>query len=185
MRTFIAIEIPKIVKEIIEQFENQLKSEKAKITWVKPDNVHITLKFLGEVEESKIPEIHNTLKICVSKQKPFDIEVAGSGVFPNFTRPRVLWVGLKKGTEELKNIAQSIDNELEKFGFKKEERDFKPHLTIGRVKFIHNPQEFLQKMNSEEFKGEMFTAREILIMKSDLKPTGAIYTKLHIIEFVV
>jgi 2'-5' RNA ligase len=57
MRTFIAIEIPKIVKEIIEQFENQLKSEKAKITWVKPDNVHITLKFLGEVEESKIPEI--------------------------------------------------------------------------------------------------------------------------------
>jgi 2'-5' RNA ligase len=106
-------------------------------------------------------------------------------VFPNFTRPRVLWVGLKKGTEELKNIAQSIDNELEKMGFKKEERDFKPHLTIGRIKFIPNPQKFLQKMNSEEFKGEMFTAREILIMKSDLKPTGAIYTKLHIIEFVV
>lgn len=96
MRTFVAIEIPENIKEIIEQFENRLKSERAKITWVKPDKVHITLKFLGEVEESKISEIYNTLKICVSEQKVFDIEVAGSGVFPNFTRPRVLWVGLKK-----------------------------------------------------------------------------------------
>lgn len=85
----------------------------------------------------------------------------------------------------MKNIAQSIDNELEKFGFKKEERDFKPHLTIGRVKFISDPQKFLQKMNSQEFKVETFTAREILIMKSDLKPSGAVYTKLHNIEFAV
>ena len=106
----------------------------------------------------------------------------GTGGFPNLNRPRVIWVGLKKGSEELKTLSKSIDNELEKLGFQKEKRGFSPHLTIGRVKNIYNIHEFVKKMNSVEFKGGSFTADEILIMKSDLKPTGAVYTKLHTIK---
>ena len=182
MRTFIAIAIPKNIKDKIGVYEEPLKKEKAKISWVKPENIHITLKFLGEVEENKISEIYEALKKCVSNQKPFDIEVMGTGGFPNLNRPRVIWVGLKKGSEELKTLAKSIDNELEKLGFQKEKRGFSPHLTVGRVKSIYNIHEFVKKMNSVEFKGDTFTADEILIMKSDLKPTGAVYTKLHTIK---
>jgi len=178
MRTFIAIGVPKNIKNQIAVYEELIKKEKTKISWVKPDNIHITLKFLGEVEENKISEIYEALKKCVSNQKPFDIEVMGTGGFPNLNRPRVIWVGLKKGSDELKNLAKSIDNELEKLGFRKEKRGFSPHLTIGRVKSIYNIHEFVKMMNSVEFKGDTFTADEILIMESDLKPTGAVYTKL-------
>lgn len=182
MRTFIAIGIPKNIKDKIGVYEEPLRKERAKISWIKPENIHITLKFLGEVEENKIQEIYEALKKCVSNQKPFDIEVIGTGGFPNLNRPRIIWVGLKKGSEELKTLAKSIDNELEKLGFRKEKRGFSPHLTVGRVKNIYNIHEFVEKMNSVEFKGDTFTADEILIMKSDLKPTGAVYTKLHTIK---
>ena len=182
MRTFIAISIPKNIKDKIGIYEEPLKKQKVKISWVKPENIHITLKFLGEVEENKIPEIYEALKKCVSNKNPFEIEVIGTGGFPNLSRPRVIWVGLKKGSEELKILAKSIDNELEKLGFQKEKRGFSPHLTIGRVKSIYNIDKFVKKMNSIEFKGETFTAEEVSIMKSDLKPTGAVYTNLHTIK---
>ncbi len=183
MRTFIAIEISEEIKNAIDLYAAPLKREKAKISWVKPSNVHITLKFLGEVSSEKIPEIYDSLVRCVMGKKPFEIEVTGTGGFPNLKRPRIIWVGLKKGSEELKNLAASIDNELRKIGFQKEKREFKPHLTIGRVKYIDDIDRFVKKMNSEEFKGGIFTAEEILIMRSELKPTGAVYTKLHSIKF--
>ncbi len=183
MRTFIAIEVPKEIKNAVEIYVNPLKKEKAKISWVKPENIHITLKFLGEVAEDKIPEIYESLKKCLVGQKPFDIEVTGTGGFPNLSRPRVFWVGLKNGAVELKNLAKSIDNELNKHGFPRDKRDFNPHLTIGRVKYIDNIKKFVKKMNILDYKGGFFTAKEVLIMKSDLKPTGAVYTKLQTIKF--
>ena len=178
MRTFIAIDVSDEVRRAVGTFTSALKKEKARVSWVKPGNVHITLKFLGEIDEEKIPGINEAIKICALNQKPFEIEIKGSGGFPNLHRPRVIWVGLTEGTEELKRLAGALDNELSKLGFQKEKRAFKPHLTVGRVKAVIDTESFIEKMQSIDFYGGRFTAVEMSLMKSDLKPTGAEYTKL-------
>ena len=183
MRTFIAIDIPENIKDSIELYVSPLKGERAKITWVKSGNVHITLKFLGEIPEEKVPEIYKCLEKCVKGLKPFEVEITGAGGFPDMRRPRIIWVGLKKGTDELKKLANSIDDELSNLDFEKEKRGFKPHLTIGRVKYINDISGFIDKMSRLKFEGGTFTADEIFIIKSELKPTGAVYTKLESIKF--
>ncbi|MFC1557758.1 RNA 2',3'-cyclic phosphodiesterase [candidate division KSB1 bacterium] len=182
MRTFIAIDVSDEVRRAVGAFTSVLKRENARVSWVKPENVHITLKFLGEIDKEKIPGINEAIQVCARNQKPFEIEIKGSGGFPNLNRPRVIWVGMTEGAEELKRLAGAVDNELSKLGFQKEKRAFKPHLTIGRVKTINDTESFIEKMNSTDFYGGRFTAGEMLLMKSDLKPTGAEYTKLETVN---
>lgn len=153
MRTFIAIDVSDEARRAVGTFTSALKKEKARVSWVKPGNVHITLKFLGEIDEEKIPEINNAIRVCAKEQKPFEIEIKGSGGFPNLHRPRVIWVGLTEGAEELKRLAGAVDNELYKLGFQKEKRAFKPHLTVGRVKAVVDNESFIEKMQSTEFYG--------------------------------
>ena len=182
MRTFIAIDVSDEVRSAVGTFTSALKKEKARVSWVKPENVHITLKFLGEIDEEKIPEIIGALQECSKKQKPFEITIKGSGGFPNLKKPRIIWVGMTEGIEELKSLAGAADNELSKLGFEKEKRAFKPHLTIGRVKALIDNESFIKKIQSTEFYGGRFTAGKISLMKSDLKPSGAEYTKLETIN---
>ena len=183
IRTFIAIEIPAGVKSDISNWQDKLRDIVDGIKWVKSDNIHITLKFLGNIEEKMIPQLKTAIERSAENVDPFEIEVKGEGCFPNVNRPRIVWVGVDNGKDTLSRIAAKIEIECSKLGFEKENRPYRPHLTIGRVKkFIKNTEELRRYFSESPFRSEVFTADEIILMKSDLKPDGPVYTPLEIIK---
>ena len=173
LRCFIAIEIPETIKKSIADIIDTLKKSGSDIKWVPNENIHITLQFLGETEESLIPDIKEALYKILAPYSPFYIKIAGVGCFPSEKRPRVIWVGLEE-SQALRNLYKDIATEMVKFGYQKEERGFTPHVTIGRVKSNRNMGELLRRL--EEFKVADFPGFEvqnIRLMKSELKPSGA------------
>ena len=181
IRTFIAIEIPETLRQKIAAVQDELKKEKGRVSWTKPGKIHLTLKFLGDVEENRIWDVSEAVKKGVGPIKSFNFEVKNLGAFPNIRRPRVLWVGIENPTNQLTKLAQNIEDELNKIGYPKEKLKFSPHLTIGRVKSALN-ERFIYRIKNMNFEGVEVEVKEILVMKSDLKPTGAIYIPLYKIE---
>jgi len=179
IRTFIAIAIPETVRQQIGKLQSELKTIGGKVRWVKPDSMHLTLKFLGEVPEGDIEKIGNQVQQAIESVEPFALQIVGSGCFPNSKRPRVLWLGISGRADVLKKLAERIEANLVKLGFRRERREFTPHLTLGRVKSISGIAPLIEKMGLLDFDSEPFEVREILVMKSDLKPTGAEYSVLR------
>jgi len=180
LRLFIAIDIPDEIKRAISELIGRLKKTGSDVKWVRPETVHITLKFLGEVEESKIKAITDRLEMISKRHAPFELEAVGTGVFPDYSRPRVLWIGIRQN-EEVQKIYEEINTELKALGFEEENRAFKPHLTIGRVKSrsgLNQTLKTLRGFSKRDF-GKI-SVKEILLMKSTLKPTGAEYEKIHV-----
>lgn len=182
IRTFIAIEIPDSVQTKIAQLQDELKQEREHISWPRAQNIHLTLKFLGDVEESLLPDIIKELTSVCTTQTPFDFEIKNLGCFPSFKRARVLWVGIDSPGQQLAGLAKKIEAGLIQFGFSKENRKFNPHLTIGRVRSPLS-NNFVDKIKEISFFGGKITAEEVAAIKSDLKPTGAVYTPLARIKF--
>lgn len=180
MRTFVAIEIESGIKDKIAKLVEELAKRNVKVGWVKKESIHLTLKFLGEIEEKRLKEISNRLKEISSRMSPFKIRIEGAGWFPEgSSKPRVLWVGVKY-PKDLKNLWEEIEKEMERIGFKPEGREFSPHITIGRVKErggIGDVMEILKKYTSNFF-GEM-EVRRIVLFQSILKPDGAEYKPLE------
>jgi len=179
LRTFIAIDIPEPQKERIASLQDRLRRLGGRIGWTRPEGIHLTLKFLGDVEEERVPLVAEAVARAASSTAPFEIEIAGAGAFPNLRRPRVLWVGITEPTGRLKGLARAIEQELVPLGFPPEGRDFSPHLTLGRVKDPRDVEPVVRALQQANFAGGTFVAREVRVMKSDLKPTGAEYTALH------
>ena len=140
--------------------------------------MHITLKFLGEVKEDKIEEVYKTTEKFVTGIKKFEVSLQGLGGFPNMKRPRVIWIGVEKGKEILAELYPKVEEEFFKIGFAKENRGFTPHLTIGRVKSPKNLERLAAEVNKTQFQTEEFEIKEVVVMKSTLLPTGAVYTPL-------
>ncbi len=178
IRTFICFEIPVSVKEQIVKLQNELKSFGRGVRWINPDGIHLTLKFLGDVPEENIDNIAEAVKSAVKGITPVTIKIANAGSFPNFKRPRVLWIGVEETTGQLGKIHDLIEHELEKLGYDKENRKFSPHLTLGRVKSSEGIEKISNELANTEINFGEFTAAEIIIMKSDLKQSGAVYTSL-------
>ncbi|KPL02733.1 MAG: hypothetical protein AMJ73_08350 [candidate division Zixibacteria bacterium SM1_73] len=178
MRTFIAVELPEQIKKQIEVLQVPLKKTNAFVSWVKPGNIHITLKFLGEVPEEKIDEVFSATELALKGAKSFKMNLKGMGAFPDFRRPRVIWIGTGKGGEELSDMANKIEDEMEKIGYPKEKRKFSPHFTIGRVKSPKNIEKLVELVKSADFETEDIEVNEVTVMKSQLHPAGAIYTPL-------
>lgn len=177
VRTFIAIEISDSVREKIAALQENLKKAGERISWTKPGNIHLTLKFLGDVEENQIEAIADAVNRSAKGIRSFSYQVRNLGAFPNIRRARVLWVGVENKTDELTELANRLEDELSKIGFKKEKHKFKPHLTIGRVKSRLGEQ-FIKRFEKLDFSENEVRVEEINVIKSDLKPTGAIYTPL-------
>jgi 2'-5' RNA ligase len=176
-RGFIAIEIEPFQKLIL--FENDIKHSGAQVKLVEPHNIHITLKFLGDTMESLIDEIEKIIKNTVKHIKPFKIKLSGSGVFPNENYIKVVWIGIRdKGI--IGEIAGKIDQDLTKFGFKKEQRRFSPHLTIARIKTVKNKEKLLKTVNNySDIEFKEIEINSIKLKKSELTPKGPIYTTLR------
>ncbi len=180
MRCFIAIEIDKNLKSEIQKIVSELKRSKADIKWVSIEGFHLTLKFLGEIKEETAKKIETRLRKVCKAHPEFSLSVTGTGVFPDYSRPRVLWIGIER-SEPLRRLFESIEEEMQKLGFEKETRRFNPHITIGRVKSQRGIKETLKDLRRyREHNFGKIDVTGISLMKSILKPTGAIYETLYI-----
>jgi len=133
IRTFIAIELPENIHNKLQKLQDDLRASMPDVRWTKPTNIHLTLKFLGDVEASRIDRIGEILKGIARNYSPFEMNLAGIGAFPNSRKPSIIWTGVEKGAGQLIEIAKNIESAMEKIGFPKEKRPFKPHLTVGRI----------------------------------------------------
>lgn len=183
MRIFIAIEIPEGVRNLLGQIQTHLKYAGADVKWVVKENVHLTLKFLGEVSEDKISYIKSILDEIGKSTKSFELNLKDIGAFPKIEYPRVIWVGLGKGAPESKALAERIDEALSKIGFQKETRPFASHLTIGRVRSPKNREVLKEKIESYQLSTISYQLiGSVILFQSTLTPRGSIYTKLHEVQ---
>jgi len=184
IRTFICIPLPKEIIIQLRDYQIFLKTFGRGVRWVRPAGMHITLKFIGDIEESQVEEIEDKIKIVAKDFSPFDVTIKGTGAFPYLERPKVFWLGIEEPTHSLEKMHDQVQMELAKIGYPREERSFSPHLTMGRVKFsdktIPKIASALERKPIEECS---FTANEIVLMKSDLESTGAIYTPISAFPF--
>ena len=182
MRTFIAVEVPDAVKVRIEEFENLLKGAGTDIKWGEPGNIHITLKFLGNIEPDKPAAIREGLSAALEATSPFDLKLGRAGAFPDLNRPRVFWVSVDEGRDRLTAMQQRIESELHRRGFVREERPFSPHLTIGRVRSPKGLAKLTELVRTTSFETDPFPVTRVAVVKSDLKPDGPVYTVMDHVE---
>lgn len=178
MRTFIAVELQQDVVDSINNFllktTNEIKNNK--VSWVKKENLHITLKFLGEIEENKVEEVEKILSEISKSKKSFEVEVKEIGVFPNLSFPRVIWIGIKDDTNSLLSIVNLLEKKLCEHGFKKEDKEFVAHLTIARIKKLNNLSEiknYVEKHKNVDFGKNK--VNNITFFQSILRPEGPEY----------
>jgi RNA 2',3'-cyclic 3'-phosphodiesterase len=188
IRAFIAIEIPDDVRAAIADAQARLKRARlgVKVSWTKPENWHLTLQFLGYVEEATIGRISQSLAALAEQHTAFDIPVRGAGAFPNEKSPRVLWVGCEdcavvgaRHVVPLRELAHAVQEAMKQFGFEPEHREFSAHLTLGRIKFPQPDVALTKALDS--IKDEVFgvmRVEAIHLFQSQLHPAGSIYSKL-------
>lgn len=179
IRSFLAIEFPDSLKEIVAGYIKDLKQVPSKIRWVSPSQVHLTLKFFGSVSQEQVEKILQALSPVLMEYPQFHLCLKGIGAFPNLFRPRVIWAGLGGEIEILQEVYLAVEQALTLLGIPKEDRPLHPHLTLGRnkLKELNDP---LYHLLTQWAKGESesFVVKEITLFRSDLKPTGPVYTKL-------
>jgi len=133
-RTFIAIELASSVRSRASELIKQLQATNVKASWVKPTQMHLTLKFLGDIPDHEIPEICNLVEQAVCDLPAFDVVFRGCGAFPSIENPRSVWIGVEEGAEEVAIVHEAIDIALKQLRFPRETRRFRPHLTLGRIR---------------------------------------------------
>ena len=186
MRTFIAIEIPGRLKQNLDRSIEKLRSdlEDGLIRWVRLESMHLTLNFLGEINQDQVRAIQELLVDVASRFSSFSLEIGGYGCFPNNTRPRVVWVGLNPVEGELLRLQSELATQLETIGFMREQRDYHPHLTLGRVRkgLSGDDMGSISRWAQEADIGAMgrFEVETIRLIRSVLQPDGASYTNLHV-----
>ncbi len=183
MRCFIAISLPEELKAKISGIQEKLKAAGADVSWTRPEGMHLTLKFFGEIEDRRIPKIEKALDMAVDGISPFTLSVSGMGMFPDMRRPRVVWIGLKEDGGNLLRLNKCVEEELKKIGFPPEERRFTPHTTLGRIRSNRNIEKLLRLIDEEKgIDTGGFDVSEIHLIKSELKPAGAVYTELYSVQ---
>ncbi len=184
LRTFIAIELDEPVRLALSTVQDELKPRvpKGSVRWVDPNSIHLTLKFLGDTPKERLPELREALEAACAAMPPLDLVVEGRGCFPNFRRPNVIWVAVRDRGNVLSRLQQAIEAEVAPLGWPTEKRPFRPHLTLGRVNRRVSPQEraaigaAVEALEIERI--ATLHVAEISLMRSDLRPTGAVYTRL-------
>jgi len=183
IRSFVAVLIDSALRDKIGLAQSQLKKHSSTgVKWVAADHFHVTLKFLGNVQESDLPAIEAALRRAAASVEPFDVEMAGLGAFPNWRRPQVLWSGVREGAQPLACLAGAVEAESSKLGPAPEKGRFKAHVTIGRVKGVLPPEigQAAQELGQLDF-GTM-RVLNIALMRSDLMRDGPVYTVLRTID---
>ncbi|UCE40023.1 MAG: RNA 2',3'-cyclic phosphodiesterase [Candidatus Aminicenantes bacterium] len=179
MRTFVAIELDDRIKNTLSALIQKLDLGGKNVRWVKPQGMHLTLKFFGEVSEDRTAEIKSVLESIAKDYSRFSLSLKGTGTFPQGAQiPRVIWIGIEKN-EALQEIQARVENEFHKIRFPKEKRKYHPHLTLGRVKGPQNLETIMETLAiHKEIEFGKMTVNKMTLFKSTLKPSGAEYTIL-------
>jgi len=175
MRLFIAIEIPNDMRNYLGKIQEKIDDVTNKIRFVDKNNIHLTLKFLGEVQPDKTEEVKEILKKITFS--PFSVHLDGIGVFPSESYIRVVWIGLKP-EDKILELQKDIDEKLKKL-FKKE-KNFEAHVTLARVKFVENTENFINKLKNIKIENKKIEVSNFKLVKSALTPIGPIYEDLEV-----
>lgn len=178
IRTFIAIELPDGVKSQIDTLETQLKKAKADLTWVCPRNIHLTLKFLGDTPEGRLADVREGIREAVASLPSFGVTLGTIGAFPSLDRPRVIWVDVQDGREDLIALQNRVEKALLQRRFVREERPYSPHLTIGRVRTPQGVGALVNQIRQSPFQAAPIRVSRVVIVKSELRQQGPLYTVL-------
>jgi 2'-5' RNA ligase len=181
MRTFIAIPLTTECQAMLDQMQQSLRVYRAEVRWVSVPSIHLTLKFLGEVDPGIIPRLAESIAAASKSERRFDLRLQGFGCFPNLRMPRVIWCGVSGDTDALVHLQRKVETACSEFGFAPENRSFHPHLTLGRVNGKRNLQPLLGCIKIGSALECGFQADHFNIYRSVLKPQGVEYTVLNTI----
>jgi 2'-5' RNA ligase len=179
MRAFIAIELPPGVKTELTARQQELKRAGLNARWVRAENIHLTLKFLGEIDPGAVAAVRTAMTSAAERHGPLTLSASGIGVFPGVRKARVLWAGLSDGLPELIELQKDLDAALATCGFDREKRPFRGHLTMARFRQSVHPAKLetaLAKADGAHF--GQWTVRELILFQSELQPAGPLYTRL-------
>ena len=179
VRMFIAIELPGDVRQYVAECEDRLRRAGADVRWVRPDRIHLTLLFLGEVPADRLADLEAAVRAAAGSFAPLALQAAGAGRFPLRGTPRIIWIGVEEPTGGLVRLQKAVAEATADFAEKREDREFAAHLTLGRAKSGKNARpldEAIAAMAAET--GPAFEVREVVIFKSELSPQGPTYTPL-------
>lgn len=178
VRTFIAVELSGFVKKRAEAAIKRLQEVPADVSWVRPQNMHLTLKFLGDVPDHELNDVCRTVTKAVAGLEPFEIAFRGCGAFPNSSRPRTIWLGVEHGQDEIAELHAAINSALKALRYPQETRRFQPHLTLGRV-HESSPQKLAdlaaQIESMKTVDGDLTVVDQVVVMSSFLDRHGPTY----------
>ncbi|MER3424307.1 MAG: RNA 2',3'-cyclic phosphodiesterase [Nitrospiraceae bacterium] len=188
IRAFVAIELGASLRQNIGQLQSQIRESLGRaaphvhLQWVRPESIHLTLKFLGNIEDGQVEPVNRALASAVEGWARFSVELKGLDVFPDIRAPRVLWLGFSEPMEPLIRLAGSVGEALNPLGFPPEGKPFRPHLTLARIK--ERSREVGKalaesRLPQHPFRPGTLDVHGVSLMKSELKPSGAVYTRLH------
>lgn len=179
LRTFVAIDLPRAVRDEASRLIDELAASHADVKWVRPDALHLTLKFMGSIVTEQVERVLEGVAEAARSRDPFEAEFAGLGAFPDLGRPRVVWVGTARGASDLELLARAVETALEGRGFPPEERPFLPHLTLGRVRGARGARRLTEQMEGARGRSlGTLRVEEVVTYRSELGPGGARYTSL-------
>jgi RNA 2',3'-cyclic 3'-phosphodiesterase len=178
--TFIAIELGKTIGDRCLALQEALARGGAELKWVEEENIHLTLLFLGEVEDRELAALCQAVADCCAQRDAFTLRVESVGCFPNPRRPRIVWVGVGAGTQEICSLHDALEAPLMELGcYRREDRPYTPHITLGRIKSDRAPGALSTALARQaKWRGGETTVREVCVFSSDLRPQGPIYTVL-------
>lgn len=189
IRTFIAVETSEAIRskisKLIERLQKGSMFFPVRASWAKPENIHLTLKFLGKIEEEMVKKIADVMREIAKQTSSFRLSAEGLGVFPNERQPRVLWVGIKEGKRPLIELQSLLEKRLQSLGFEPEQRAFHPHLTLARFKSLKGTSALMNIVKDHQHLSKLgeWEVSEMILFRSDLHPDGAIYTPLEKVSF--
>ena len=179
MRAFISIEIPAEAKREMAELQRGLQNAGVSASWTRLEGIHLTLKFLGEIQEAQVPVIMVSLVRAGGNSSGFRIEIAGAGAFPDQKNARVVWLGITGDAAGLMKLQAVVEAAMVGAGFEREDRVFTPHLTLGRIRHIRSRDAWLKALDElKHIRLPGFDVKSVCLMKSELKPSGAVYTEL-------
>jgi len=178
IRTFIAVPMPEPLFNLRKKLKATISEKTGKIRWLRKDQIHLTLKFLGDTTEDSINDVRRIMQSIADEFKPFNISIQKTGCFPKVERPRVMWIGVSGELEKLNQLVEKIQKKLNPLGFPKDEKKYHPHITIARAKYPQKKTPDISTFLNTSFNPIPFPIKKVQFISSELFPNGPVYTIL-------
>ncbi len=178
IRTFIAIPVPEPVFRLQDMLKSTVPEKTGKIRWVRKDQLHLTLKFLGDTSEDSIDDVRKVMQKIAGQSTPFEMVIENTGCFPKVERPRVMWAGLDGELEKLNQLVNQVQNGLDPLGFPKDEKGYHPHITLARAKYPQKKTPDISTFLKTTYDPIPFRIEKVQFISSELFPNGPVYSIL-------